>query len=141
MESGPCSAACGYGVSRQKVVCMQTVAGIDTEVEPKSCPSHERPLSAVPCFITQCFYTWDLGPWTKVQCTGHIQSFLPLFNSFKCFKPKSTDLISTSNCKAVLTFFLMETCHVRIILSSENANCLAVSDLHLKRTILRWALG
>ncbi|KAM5146643.1 A disintegrin and metalloproteinase with thrombospondin motifs 13 [Mantella aurantiaca] len=67
--SGPCSAACGYGISRQKVVCVQTVAGTDTEVESGSCPSHERPLSAVPCFITHCFYTWDVGPWTQCSAT------------------------------------------------------------------------
>ncbi|XP_077324277.1 A disintegrin and metalloproteinase with thrombospondin motifs 13 isoform X2 [Lithobates pipiens] len=69
VEIGPCSAACGYGISRQKVVCMQTVAGTDIVVEPEFCPPHDRPLSAVPCFITPCFYTWDLGPWTQCSAT------------------------------------------------------------------------
>ncbi|XP_075041887.1 A disintegrin and metalloproteinase with thrombospondin motifs 13 isoform X2 [Mixophyes fleayi] len=76
VESSLCSAACGYGIARQKVSCVQTVAGAQTEVDVASCPSHERPLSAIPCFITNCFYTWDLGAWTQCSatCGNGIQS-------------------------------------------------------------------
>ncbi|XP_018419210.1 PREDICTED: A disintegrin and metalloproteinase with thrombospondin motifs 13 [Nanorana parkeri] len=75
VESTPCSAGCGYGISRQKVICVQTVAGNDTEQDSGSCPSHERPLSVIPCFITQCFYTWDVRPWTQcsVTCGNGVQ--------------------------------------------------------------------
>ncbi|XP_072285923.1 A disintegrin and metalloproteinase with thrombospondin motifs 13 isoform X2 [Pyxicephalus adspersus] len=75
VESSPCSAACGYGISRQKVVCVQTMAGKEKEIETETCPSHERPLSVIPCFITHCFYSWDVGPWKQcsVTCGNGIQ--------------------------------------------------------------------
>ncbi|XP_073496338.1 A disintegrin and metalloproteinase with thrombospondin motifs 13 isoform X1 [Phyllobates terribilis] len=75
VEVSPCSAACGYGVSKQKVSCMETVAGAENEVDAASCPSHERPLSVIPCFMASCFYTWDVGAWTQcsVTCGNGIQ--------------------------------------------------------------------
>ncbi|XP_056396024.1 A disintegrin and metalloproteinase with thrombospondin motifs 13 isoform X2 [Hyla sarda] len=75
VEASPCSAACGYGISKQKVSCMETVAGAEKEVNASSCPSHERPLSVIPCFIASCFYTWDVGAWTQcsVTCGNGIQ--------------------------------------------------------------------
>ncbi|XP_068105317.1 A disintegrin and metalloproteinase with thrombospondin motifs 13 isoform X2 [Hyperolius riggenbachi] len=75
VESSPCSAPCGFGMSRQTVVCAQTVAGVDTQVDPALCPAHERPLSVIPCFLTQCFYRWEVGPWTQcsASCGNGIQ--------------------------------------------------------------------
>ncbi|XP_075691204.1 A disintegrin and metalloproteinase with thrombospondin motifs 13 isoform X2 [Rhinoderma darwinii] len=75
VEASPCSAACGYGISKQKVSCVQMVAGAENEMDAASCQSHERPLSVIPCFIASCFYTWDVGAWTQcsVTCGNGIQ--------------------------------------------------------------------
>ncbi|XP_044162017.1 A disintegrin and metalloproteinase with thrombospondin motifs 13 [Bufo gargarizans] len=75
LEVSPCSAACGYGISKQKVSCMETAAGAENEVDATSCPSQERPLSVIPCFIASCFYTWDVGAWTQcsVTCGNGVQ--------------------------------------------------------------------
>ncbi|XP_069841669.1 A disintegrin and metalloproteinase with thrombospondin motifs 13 isoform X2 [Dendropsophus ebraccatus] len=69
VEASPCSAACGYGISKQKVLCMETAAGAEKEVDGASCASHERPPSVIPCFIASCFYTWDVGAWTQCSAT------------------------------------------------------------------------
>ncbi|XP_077140460.1 A disintegrin and metalloproteinase with thrombospondin motifs 13 isoform X1 [Ranitomeya variabilis] len=71
----PCSAACGYGVSKQKVSCIETVAGEENEVDTAFCPSHERPLAVIPCFMANCFYMWDVGTWTQcsITCGNGIQ--------------------------------------------------------------------
>ncbi|KAM3912063.1 A disintegrin and metalloproteinase with thrombospondin motifs 13 [Leptodactylus fuscus] len=75
VETSPCSAACGYGISKQKVSCMETASGTENEVDATSCQSHERPLSVIPCFIASCFYTWNVGAWTQcsVTCGNGIQ--------------------------------------------------------------------
>ncbi|KAM9324233.1 A disintegrin and metalloproteinase with thrombospondin motifs 13 [Gastrophryne carolinensis] len=69
VENGACSAPCGYGVSRQKVMCTQMVAGNDMEVEETLCPSLDRPPSVIPCFIAPCFYIWEVGPWKQCSVT------------------------------------------------------------------------
>ncbi|KAM4662226.1 A disintegrin and metalloproteinase with thrombospondin motifs 13 [Discoglossus pictus] len=75
-ESGVCSAACGYGISKQRVVCMQTVSGVEAEVDVASCPSHEKPPSIIPCIVTKCYYSWDVSEWSQcsVTCGNGIQN-------------------------------------------------------------------
>ncbi|XP_075434943.1 A disintegrin and metalloproteinase with thrombospondin motifs 13 isoform X2 [Ascaphus truei] len=75
-ETGLCSSACGYGISRQRVTCVQTVTGVETEVDAGSCPSQEKPPSLIPCIVTKCFYSWDVSAWSQcsVTCGNGIQS-------------------------------------------------------------------
>ncbi|XP_053551372.1 A disintegrin and metalloproteinase with thrombospondin motifs 13 [Bombina bombina] len=75
-ETGPCSSACGYGISKQRVICVQTLAGVETEADVGSCQSQEKPPSLIPCIVSNCFYSWDVGPWSKcsVTCGNGIQS-------------------------------------------------------------------
>ncbi|KAM8934321.1 A disintegrin and metalloproteinase with thrombospondin motifs 13 [Pelodytes ibericus] len=68
-ETGPCSSACGYGIAKQSVVCIQTVAGADLQVNTTACPSQEKPPSLIPCMVTNCFYSWDVGAWGQCSAT------------------------------------------------------------------------
>ncbi|XP_063791919.1 A disintegrin and metalloproteinase with thrombospondin motifs 13 isoform X2 [Pseudophryne corroboree] len=96
VESSQCSEACGYGVSKQKVSCVQTVDGVQRDVDEASCPSHERPLPAVPCFITSCFYTWEVGAW--MQCSATCGNGIQSREQF-CFNTKSHLQVSPAFCR------------------------------------------
>ncbi|XP_073397250.1 A disintegrin and metalloproteinase with thrombospondin motifs 13 [Dendrobates tinctorius] len=95
VEVSPCSAACGYGVSKQKVSCMETVAGEDNEVDAVFCSSHERPLTVIPCFMATCFYTWDVGAWT--QCSATCGNGIQRRQEF-CINSKTHQQVSPTFC-------------------------------------------
>ncbi|KAG8447486.1 hypothetical protein GDO86_014835 [Hymenochirus boettgeri] len=51
-EASPCSAACGYGILKQRVVCVLT-----------------KPPSIIPCVVNNCFYAWEVSAWRQCSVT------------------------------------------------------------------------
>lgn len=76
LETGVCSASCGYGTAQQRVACVQFEHGVESEVDQESCPATDRPPSIIPCSAGLCFYGWDVGKWGEcsVTCGNGIQS-------------------------------------------------------------------
>ncbi|XP_063288961.1 A disintegrin and metalloproteinase with thrombospondin motifs 13 isoform X1 [Pelobates fuscus] len=68
-ETGQCSSACGYGISKQHVACVQTVSRAEIEVNITACSPQEKPPSIIPCFVTNCIYLWESGEWSQCSAT------------------------------------------------------------------------
>ncbi|XP_031747422.1 A disintegrin and metalloproteinase with thrombospondin motifs 13 isoform X1 [Xenopus tropicalis] len=90
-EATPCSAACGYGISKQRVVCVQTVEGAEKEMDLDSCVLQEKPPSLIPCIVNNCFYSWEVSAWTQcsVTCGNGIQSRQDVCTNLKTRQPVS----------------------------------------------------
>ncbi|XP_053329641.1 A disintegrin and metalloproteinase with thrombospondin motifs 13 isoform X2 [Spea bombifrons] len=106
-QTGQCSSACGYGTSTQSVVCVQRVAGTDIEVNATACPSHEKPPSIIPCVVTNCFFSWDVGPWGQCSaaCGNGIQRRQNL-----CLNLKTRQQVSPVFCGHVAKPITMRGC-------------------------------
>ncbi|XP_069465451.1 A disintegrin and metalloproteinase with thrombospondin motifs 13 isoform X2 [Ambystoma mexicanum] len=75
LETGACSAPCGYGIALQRVACVHSELGVESEVDQESCPAMDRPPSVIPCTVGLCFYGWDVSKWTEcsVSCGNGVQ--------------------------------------------------------------------
>uniref|UniRef100_A0A8C5PLW8 ADAM metallopeptidase with thrombospondin type 1 motif 13 n=1 Tax=Leptobrachium leishanense TaxID=445787 RepID=A0A8C5PLW8_9ANUR len=95
MEKGQCSSACGYGISKQRVACVQTVDGEDLPVNSTSCSAQEKPSSIIPCFITNCFYVWETSDWSQCSatCGNGIQT-----RQSSCINQKTGQQVSPTFC-------------------------------------------
>ncbi|XP_030063567.1 A disintegrin and metalloproteinase with thrombospondin motifs 13 isoform X1 [Microcaecilia unicolor] len=90
-ETGECSLACGYGIAKQQIACVQFRSGVETEVDIGLCPAAEKPLSTIPCIVSRCFYGWDISKWTEcsVSCGHGVQSRQDLCINLRTRQPVS----------------------------------------------------
>ena len=65
-EWGGCDGACGEGVRRREVECVQS----DMVVQDSHCETKNRPSSEEPCSTdVGCYYEWRVSPWSNCNAT------------------------------------------------------------------------
>jgi len=73
---GACTVSCGGGVQTQKVLCMQTQNGAQSQVGEQYCAA-PKPVTEQPCNVEPCADgQWRYGTWTKCSkdCGGGVQT-------------------------------------------------------------------